>query len=104
MSYITETSTPGSKGKLQDISQPPDASRTPSETLTSAPLLYDTTFSNFAYTYHAVIHLKSRRLNLHLLLRDYITVINWGEIAGGENGIGDRGEEGRNPCAYSTVA
>lgn len=37
-----------------------------------------TRFSTFAHTYHAMMHLNSRKLNLQMLVRDCTTVILWG--------------------------
>lgn len=43
-----------------------------------------------------MIHLKSKMLSLYLLLKDYNSIIIWGEMVGKENG-GGRGGKGRIP-------
>lgn len=58
-----ETSIPGSKGTKQYEPLLMNESRTRNETY-HLFLLYNTRFSPFAYTYHVMIHLNIRKLNL----------------------------------------
>lgn len=66
---------------------------------TPIPWQLYTKFSTIAYTYNAMLHLKSRRLNPYLLLKDYSVIIER-ETEERETGMGRKG--GGNPYTYKT--